>query len=369
MQKPQKIDISETNCAFLGTELEKNVKYDASQKEPAWDGIGKEEGIRIWRIENFKVIPWPKEHYGSFFFGDSYIVLHTYKKSPDAKALSFDVYFWLGKETTQDEAGTAAYKTVELDDYLRGVPIQHREVDGHESALFLSLFPKFTTMDGGVESGFRHVKPTEYRARLLHVKGNKNNVLVREVPMTTDSLNSGDVFILDNGLKLYQFNGNKANMHEKRKAQEQAQAIATERKGLPKVEIVDDEGKDNGSEFWTLLGGFATIKGAAEGGDDDASKFEKKLYRLSDASGKMEFKLEASGSIKKSMFDTNDVFVLDTGVEVIAWVGRHASKDEKKKAILFAQDYITQNKRPAYLPISRMLEGQENESFKSAVPN
>ena len=40
----------------------------------------------------------------------------------------YDVFFWLGAETTQDEAGTAAYKTVELDDYLNDEPIQYREV-------------------------------------------------------------------------------------------------------------------------------------------------------------------------------------------------------------------------------------------------
>lgn len=76
---------------------------------------------------------------GSFYSGDSYIILNTYKKK-DSDALAWDVHFWLGKYTTQDEAGTAAYKTVELDDLLKGAPVQHREVQGHESDLFLSYF-------------------------------------------------------------------------------------------------------------------------------------------------------------------------------------------------------------------------------------
>jgi len=82
MLKPQKYNIDDTNIANLGTELEKKVKKAAAETEDAWKGVGKQVGMWIWRIEKFKVVPWPKEHYGSFFSGDSFILLkvsmHTF---------------------------------------------------------------------------------------------------------------------------------------------------------------------------------------------------------------------------------------------------------------------------------------------------
>ena len=42
----------------------------------------------------------------------------------------------------QDESGTAAIKSVELDDSLSGAAVQHREVQDHETTLFESYFKK-----------------------------------------------------------------------------------------------------------------------------------------------------------------------------------------------------------------------------------
>lgn len=38
---------------------------------------GKDNGLEIWRIENMKAKPIPKEQHGKFYSGDSYIVLNV----------------------------------------------------------------------------------------------------------------------------------------------------------------------------------------------------------------------------------------------------------------------------------------------------
>lgn len=367
MLKQKEYDLKDSNIANIGSDLDKKIRQAAAQTEKAWENAGKELGLQIWRIEKFTVQHVPKDTYGTFYTGDSYIILNTYKVK-DSPKLKWDVHFWLGKYTTQDEAGTAAYKTVELDDLLGGDPVQHREVQGHESDLFLSYFKnEIKLLDGGVDSGFKHVEPEKYKARLLHLKG-KKRVRVTEVELSHKSLNSGDVFVLDKGLDIYQWNGSKAGPMEKMKGAQLCRALVDERKGRPKLRVLEETGKDL-AEFWEGIGGQGPVASAEEGGDDSEAekKLEKRLFRLSDASGKLEFAEVSKGSaVKRNQLDSNDVFILDTGAEVFAWIGKGASVQEKKKAMTFAQDYLTKFNRPLWLPIARILEGGENQVFEQA---
>jgi len=365
MLKPRKFDIADSNIANLGSDLEKKVKHAASEGEDAWKGAGQQVGMQIWRIEKFKVVAWPEKQYGKFYTGDSYIVLRTYKKTPDSEKLSFDVHFWIGSKSTQDEYGTAAYKTVELDDYLNGDPVQHREIQGSESELFCSYFKHIKFLEGGVDTGFKHVEAKEYKPRLLHLKG-KKNVVVREVNFSIDSLNAGDVFIIDAGLDIYQMNGRECGAMERAKAAELAQSLSSERGGAHIRVFEQDDTKDvYANKFWELLGGRKEIAAAIP---DTPQKFEKKLFRLSDETGKMQL-VEVKPPFSLQSLDSKDAFIFDAGFEIFAWVGKNASKEEKSKALGYATDYLFKNDKPKTMPVCRILEGGENDVFINAFKN
>ena len=90
-----------------------------------------------------------------------------------------DIFFWLGCETSQDEQGVAAIKAVELDELLGGSPVQHREVQGHESQDFLSAFPSgLIIRSGGVESGMRKVNH-EHQTKLYRIAGGKYPMVIQ----------------------------------------------------------------------------------------------------------------------------------------------------------------------------------------------
>jgi len=369
MLKQRTLDISQTNIANLGSDLEKKVREAAAHGDPAWKECGKEVGLKVWRIEKFTVKAWPTNQYGQFYSGDSYIVLRTYQKSPGAP-FQYDVHFWLGDHTTQDEYGTAAYKTVELDDFLGGLPVQHRETQGNESKLFLSYFtpPGLRILEGGVESGFRHVKPEEYKPRLLQVKGVGNHVRVAQVNLDHGSLNSGDVFILDKGLTVFQFNGAKSSGSERAKAAQVVRAIDDERGSKVDIKVLEEGSADeNEAAFFSALGGKGPIKSAEEGGSDKGVQVVKRLFQLSDASGQLTFTQVGEGSaVKRSLLNSNDVFILDDGGQIWAWVGKGSSAQEKSKALSYADLYIKKFNRPTLTPISRVLEGGENEQFEAS---
>jgi len=334
MLKPTKVNLADTNLALFGTDTEKKLKEEASHHEPAWQETGKGPGLHIWRIQQFKVVAINKQTYGSFYDGDSYIVLHSYVGGGDK--LFHDAHFWLGTETSQDESGTAAYKTVELDDYLHGEASQHREVQGYESDLFKTYFPKgIQLLHGGVETGFHHVQHHEYKPRLLEIYGGKHPVS-SEVPLAISSLNSQDVFILDGGLHLYQFIGQHSSILERGKATQIVQGIEESREGKPEKHVLHEGDTSHSAlHFWKILGADSPqpIAATSSRQADNKPTPKKELYRLfEDAAGKLEVTtIGTNGDIKKALLKEDDVFILDLGAHVFVWFGLKASPKEKKE--------------------------------------
>jgi len=386
-------DIKDSNVELIGTDIDHKVKYNSAASEPAWnDGrIGREAGLRVWRIEDFEVVAWPKDQYGVFFDGDSFIVLHSYKVGArdGSEKLGHDVFFWLGAHTSQDEAGVAAYKTVELDEFLHGAAVQHREIQQSPSDAFVALFPRLRIRRGGVRSGFRHVEapPKEDVLTLLRVfkhpgaAPGKDAVVVHEVEPTWQSLDEEDVFILDRGDKIWVWQGRKCSPMEKAKA---AQVVhdMTLAKHVD-VEVLS-ESESRSRLVVDLLGGktdapadgfhrarpvTSTSAKAAQPG----SHHPRRLWRLSDASGKLSFDIvKDNDSISMSDLDGNDVFLLDNaGREIWVWEGRGASRDERKMWLSVAQAYVQQalsDNSEAYLtPIAKVQEGNESAAFMRAI--
>lgn len=329
---------------------------------------GKKPGMEIWRIEKLKVVAQDVKTYGTFYSGDSYICLSTRKVESH---LEWDIHFWLGTNTSQDEQGVAAYKTVELDDHLGGGPVQYREVQDHESRKFLNYFPKgIRYLEGGVDSGFRKVQRGVYEKRLFHVKG-KRNVRVSQVELHYTSLNKGDVFILDEGMTIHCWNGSQCSRTERMKGVEVARRIRDEERGGKAKLVIIDEGKDHRDEnkFFEALGSRGDIKDASEGGDDVA--FEKHnqtsvtLYRVSDESGTLEMTPVNEMPLKKEHLDSYDCFILDCGSSgIFVWVGKKCTDAEKKAGMKNGMEFISKKGYPQWTQVTRVVEGGETPIFK-----
>ncbi|KGN53839.1 villin-2 [Cucumis sativus] len=331
--------------------------------DPAFQGVGQRVGTEIWRIENFQPVPLPKSDLGKFYMGDSYIVLQTSQNK--SSSFLFDIHFWIGRDTSQDEAGTAAIKSVELDASLGGRAVQHRELQGHESDKFLSYFkPCIIPLEGGVASGFKKVEEEEFETRLYTCKG-KRVVRMKQVPFARSSLNHDDVFILDTENKIYQFNGANSNIQERAKALEVVQFLKEKyHQGVCDVAVVDDGKLDTESdsgEFWVLFGGFAPI-GKKVSTEDDviAEAMPAKLYSIADGEVSI-----IEDELSKSLLENNKCYLLDCGSEVFVWVGRITQVEERKTAIQVAEEFVANQNRPRSTHITRLIQGYETHSFKS----
>ncbi|XP_073305104.1 villin-4-like [Primulina huaijiensis] len=332
--------------------------------DPAFQGAGQKAGIEIWRIENFNPVAIPKSSHGKFFTGDSYVILKT--TTTKNGALRHDIHYWLGKDTSQDEAGTAAIKTVELDAALGGRAVQYREVQGHETEKFLSFFkPCIIPQEGGVASGFNHVVAEAHQTRLFECKG-KHVVHVKEVPFARASLNHDNIFILDTESKIFQFNGSNSSIQERAKALEVVQYVKdTYHDGKCEIAAIED-GKlmadaDSG-EFWGFFGGFAPLpKKTTTNECKNSDVTSPKLFCIENGEA---VHVEAD-SLTRELLDSYKCYLVDCGTEAFVWMGRNTSLATRKAASKAVDEVVLRGLDRSKCHIISVIEGFETVLFRS----
>ncbi|XP_035187295.1 villin-1 [Oxyura jamaicensis] len=326
-------------------------------------------GIQIWRIENMEMVPVPTKSYGNFYEGDCYVLLSTRKTG---SSFSYNIHYWLGKESSQDEQGAAAIYTTQMDEHLGSVAVQHREVQGHESETFRAYFKQgLIYKKGGVASGMKHVETNTYNVqRLLHVKG-KKNVVAAEVDMSWKSFNRGDVFLLDLGQLIIQWNGPESNRAERLKAMTLAKDIRDrERGGRAKVGVVD--GEDEGATpelvqvLLQVLGEKRDIKAAIPDNKvDQIHNSSLKLYHVSDASGNLVIQEIAVRPLTQDMLLHEDCYILDQGGhKIFVWKGKNSNKEEKQQAMSRALGFIKAKNYPPSTSVETENDGSESAVFR-----
>ncbi|XP_062323282.1 advillin [Osmerus eperlanus] len=338
--------------------------------EYTFKAVTKNPGIIIWRIEKMELVLIPDKSYGNFYEGDCYILLFTKKVG---SSLSYDIHFWIGSQSSQDEQGAAAIYTIQLDDFLGSSPIQHREVQEHESDVFRGYFKQGVIYKkGGVASGMRHTETNSYDVqRLLHVKG-KKRVTANEVEMKWNSFNIGDVFLLDSGKTIIQWNGPESNRQERLKGMLLAKDIRDrERGGRTEIGVIEGDAEGNSPDLMEILTsvlGERTSKLSMAIPDDLVNQEQKAqltLYHVSDAEGQMKVTEVATRPLVQDLLNHDDCYFLDQGgVKIFVWKGKRANKAEKQAAMSRALDFIKLRNYPITTNIETVNDGAESALFK-----
>ncbi|KAJ8253082.1 hypothetical protein GJAV_G00208910 [Gymnothorax javanicus] len=326
-------------------------------------------GLQIWRVEKLELAPIPAKMYGRFFEGDCYVILYTRKIG---KGFSYDIHYWLGGTASTDEQGAAAIYTSLMDEHLGGVAIQHREAQGHESDAFRGYFKHgIIYRRGGVASAMNQVETnTSYVQRLLQVKGRKQ-VVAREVEMSWNSFNKGDVFLLDLGNLIIQWNGPNSNRMERLKGMILAKDIRDqERAGRAQVTVVEGDDERSSEEAMKImrqvLGERRDIKEAVlDPVAEQPQKHSVKLFQISDVQGNLVMQEVGLRPLTQDLLNNKDCFLLDQeGTRIFIWKGRRASKTEKFGSVDKAELYKKAKGYPSYTYVEIENDGSESAVFR-----
>ncbi|VDK41020.1 unnamed protein product [Taenia asiatica] len=323
----------------------KENRKSSAMDDPEWKSILEinSEVLKVWRLpDKGPAILLPKEQVGFFMSDEKYVVLKT---SNHNRKLVYDLHFWNGLAAAQKMASDPPEKVAQVMALLDDNVVLHREISEFESPRFKSYFKEFGVLSGNVGSLFDPENPQKYQKRLLRfaLTRNKKRIEVTEVPISRHSLNSNDVFIFDEGIRMTQWNGVRCDNEERLAARKYIEKSLKLRKTKCTSEFVDEEDLLDNNELYAKLGNAAVpphpmrlLK----------NKFKKSMYRLSDDSKKLTLSHVYTDKVYRNGINPDDVTFVDTLHELFIYIGPGANDNERNSVWAQADKFLKELNMP-----------------------
>uniref|UniRef100_G1MHM8 Villin like n=1 Tax=Ailuropoda melanoleuca TaxID=9646 RepID=G1MHM8_AILME len=335
--------------------------------------IERHRDLHIWIIENLRVVPVPERAYGNFFEEHCYIVLHVPQNLKAAQGAPSDLHYWVGKEADAQAQGEAGAFVQHLQEVLgAAATVQHREAQGHESDCFRSYFrPGIVYRKGGLASGLRHVETNMYNIqRLLHIQAGKH-VSATEVELSWNSFNKNDIFLLDLGKVMIQWNGPETSIPEKARGRALTYSLQDrERGGRAQIGEVNDE-----VEAADLVQVMEAVLGCRVGSlqattpsksINQLQKASVRLYHVCEKDEDLVIQELATCPLTQDLLQEENYYILDQGgFKIYVWQGCRSGLQEKKEAAFSqALAFIQAKGYPTYTNVEVVNDGAESAAFK-----
>ncbi|MFX1540115.1 MAG: hypothetical protein ACFFBX_04975 [Promethearchaeota archaeon] len=184
-----------------------------------------------YHVQKGQLVRVPKDYLNEFGTGDVYLL----DKGPK-------IYLWVGKKATPDEKFIGAITSVWKDQDRKGAAKLITVHEGKEPKEFLDLLKgKIRVTNQDTEGILKRValKQHEFKLFRIHIEGDIN--LYYEVKRSKDSLDTGDVFLLDTYNKMYIWRGRESSAFERWEAMKIAEDYDVDRAGHQEIIIIEED--------------------------------------------------------------------------------------------------------------------------------
>ncbi|KAJ3076583.1 hypothetical protein HDU98_002103 [Podochytrium sp. JEL0797] len=359
----------------------------------------KQEGVVVFRIENMRPeIVEPEEH-GHFCIADCYVIISTTTDSPHLQHynnldiaedpteplstthLIHTIHTWIGPLSEMDKRFCCAMFAVGVKNLLGVGESVVRHTQGEETEAFVELFEGEVGYDDpsfAAESGLFVAERRRWGAvKVYRVAGvgKGGRVRMEVVRPVKRSLETGNVFLVDAGYAMVQWNGAGSCLTVRAKCRILVDVMkGVERAG--KAEVVEiDEG-----EVCEKLDELLPEIDEADATDADAREASQPpatLYKVPstedtkvqdtpiDVANLVVATEENNTGFHRTLLSPHHCYILDTHTSIYLWIGAKSLPTEKLSASeTLARVILAHPQRPSFLNLERITQFNEPEPFK-----